>query len=56
MDIVEAEGIKMPNSVIVSGLTNIEHDNGLIDTLKRMALLSEPSLLVTKFQSFIRAQ
>ncbi len=34
MDIVEAEGIKIPNSVIVSGLTNTEHDDGLIDTLK----------------------
>ncbi len=34
MDIVEEEGITIPNSVIVSGLTNTEHDNELIDTLK----------------------
>lgn len=35
MDIVEAEGIKVPNSVIVSGLTDTEHDDELIDILKR---------------------
>lgn len=34
MDIVEAEGIKVPNSVIVSGLTKTESDDELIDILK----------------------
>lgn len=34
MEIVEAEGIKVPNSVIVSGLTKTESDDELIDILK----------------------
>jgi len=35
MDIVEAKGIKVPNSVIVSGLTKNESDDELIDILKK---------------------
>ncbi len=55
MDIVEAEGIKIPNSVIVTGLTNTEHDNELIDTLKRYGSFARTFTISDKMSEFYQS-
>ncbi len=55
MDIVEAEGIKIPNSVIVTGLTNTEHDNELIDTLKRYGSFARTLTISDKMSEFYQS-
>ncbi len=55
MDIVEAEGIKIPNSVIVTGLTNTEHDNELIDTLKRYGSFARTLTISDKISEFYQS-
>ncbi len=55
MDIVEAEGITIPNSVIVTGLTNTEHDNELIDTLKRYGSFARTLTISDKMSEFYQS-
>ncbi len=55
MDIVEAEGIKIPNSVIVTGLTNTEHDNVVIDTLKRYGSFARTLTISDKMSEFFQS-
>lgn len=55
MDIVEAEGIKVPNSLIVSGLTNSERDEELIDLLKRYGSFARTLLISDKESEFYQS-
>lgn len=55
MDIVEAEGIKIPNSVIVSGLTNTEHEDELIDTLKMYGSFARTLTISDKISEFYQS-
>ncbi len=54
MDIIETEGIKIPNSIIVSGLTETESDDELFNALKKnTGQLSKPYASMTKNPSFL---
>ncbi|KAI7803737.1 putative zinc finger CCHC domain-containing protein 12-like [Triplophysa rosa] len=55
MDIVESEGIKVPNSVIVSGLTNTEHDDELIDILKKYGSFARTLTISDKRSEFYQS-
>lgn len=55
MDIVEAEGIKVPNSVIVSGLTNTEQDDELMEILKDYGSFARTLTISDKMSEFYQA-
>lgn len=40
MDVIDTEGVKIPNAVLVSGLTNTEVDNEIFDFLKQFDSIS----------------
>lgn len=55
MEIVEAEGIKVPNSVIVSGLTKTESDDELIDILKEYGSFARTIFISDKQSEFYQS-
>ena len=40
MDVIETENVKVPNAVILSGLTNTEGDENIMDFLKQYESIS----------------
>lgn len=54
MDIIETEGIQIPNSVIVSGLTETESDDELFNTLKKYGSVVKTVRIDDKESEFYR--
>ncbi|KAL1266423.1 hypothetical protein QQF64_002098 [Cirrhinus molitorella] len=55
MDIIEAEGIKIPNSVIISGLTRTESDEELLDILKQYGSFAKTVSITDKESEFYKS-
>ncbi len=54
MDIIETEGIQIPNSVIVSGLIETESDDELFNTLKKYRSVVKTVRIDDKESEFYR--
>lgn len=55
MDIIEAEGIKIPNSVIISGLTQDKSDDELFDFLKQYGSFAKTVFISDKDSEFYQS-
>lgn len=52
MDVIENEGIKVPNAVIVSGLTNIDLDEEIYEDLKQFGSINRIVKVLDKTSEF----